>query len=440
VLRHRIMMIYTRIALLMLMALTSHVIMPTSARAAAGDHIRLGVFEVVPSLATGMEYHSNVFFEEVDPEVGLAVVANPAISIATKGTGVKVDGSAQWRVNRYIGEESARASNYSDYDVSFGVSSLDGSVFGFSITEFMGKKNSPVASIGAVDPFTSHFQNKVDVKALLSPSGALAFSLGGHVSYDSYLVPDGAQLGGGREYGSKNSFGPTLSADWDFFPRTAIAVEGSMSFIRWDENVIQAGGDFKLGQVLVVPDSDTWRVMGGLRGRITKPIVIELMGGYGAALYDELSAANDMGVVASSDKDPTLVSYGDDLEGWDKFLVNFQVRYNTGLGRKVTLGYKRDFQDVFFTNYVSYDYGFLKFENRIGSRMGLSTQGGVRLEKYGGEVRRDDVRLNAKAGLMYFLKDWGALSTELGWLQRASSDVRVEYDDFRIALGAEFTY
>ena len=164
------------------------------------------------------------------------------------------------------------------------------------------------------------------------------------------------------------------------------------------------------------------------------------MGGYASALYDELSASNDIGVASSGDTDPSLVGFDQDLEGWDKLLINFQVRYNTGLGRKVTLGYKRDFQDVFFTNYVSYDYGFLKLDNRVGSRMGLTAQGGARLENYGGEVQRDDVRLNAKAGLMYFLKDWGALSAELGWLQRASTETRVEYDDFRLALGAEFTY
>ena len=410
------------------------------AYAGPGDHVRIGAAELVPSLSMGIGYHSNVFRSESNELPGLSLVVEPSLTLQAEGQETSVSLNADYRTKTFTSDEASSASQYSDFDLTAGLSAYEHSTVGVTVVDTVGLKNSPIEDIGSVDPFSSHFRNRFSVDANLRPGTALEIDLGGLWAYDRYLVPDGAQASGDRTYGSKNTYGPRLSSSWAFFPRTAIVLEGEMNFVRWDENVIEAGGDFQLGEFLIIPDSNNWKLMAGLRGRITKPLVLVFLAGYGSAIYDEESAATGGGALPEADRDLSVATYGDDLEGWDKLLINSQVRYNTGAGNKYTLGYLRDFQDVFFTNYVSFDYVYFKAANRIGSRMGTELGFGGRYENYAGEERRTDILLDASLSLSLFLKDWGQIKLAGGWLERASTDNEVEFDDFRLGLSTIVTY
>ena len=64
----------------------------------------------------------------------------------------------------------------------------------------------------------------------------------------------------------------------------------------------------------------------------------------------------------------------------------------------------------------------------------------ARFEKYRGEVDRDDTYLWTRLGLDYQATTWAKLGFLGGWVQRASSQPTIQYDDFFIRLIAEFQY
>lgn len=411
----------------------------SSATAGVGDHVRVGAAEVAPSLSMGIGYHTNVFRSEDDEIAGMAVMVSPSVDLLAEGHENTFSAQASYRTLTYTGETSSKASEYSDFDINAVLNAYEHSTVGVSVVDSIGMRNSPVDDLGSTDPFASHFHNRLGVDANIRPGTALEIDVGANWDFDQYYVPEGAQVDGEQTYGSKNTFGPKLDASWSFFPRTAIVVEGEMNFVRWDENVVTAAGDFQLGEFLIIPDSDNWKLKGGIRGRITKPLVLVLMAGYGSALYDEESAGTGSGPISSADKD-LAVGYGADLDGWDKLLVDTQLKYNTRAGHKYVLGYKRDFQDVFFTNFVAFDHLYFNAFNRIGGRMGSEFKIGGRYESYAGEVQRTDILLDTKLALSLFLQEWGQLQLGGGWMERASTDNEIEYDDIHFGLNAMFTY
>ena len=56
----------------------------------------------------------------------------------------------------------------------------------------------------------------------------------------------------------------------------------------------------------------------------------------------------------------------------------------------MSLGYRKDFDDSWFTNYVAFDQFNLGYSLKPTQRLSLDLLGNVRLEDYRGEVTRND--------------------------------------------------
>lgn len=64
-------------------------------------------------------------------------------------------------------------------------------------------------------------------------------------------------------------------------------------------------------------------------------------------------------------------TFADDTTIGDGILVNLQVSYAPLRGQTLTAGYRKDFQDAVFTNYVAYNFVFFRYEGTFQNRLGL---------------------------------------------------------------------
>jgi hypothetical protein len=223
-----------------------------------------------------------------------------------------------------------------------------------------------------------------------------------------------------------------------------------MEWFNWDNNFIVPNGENtngNYGSYLGIPNGRLLRVEGGIRGRFTEKLVLGLVGGYGSAIYDEQSvidAASTEGGSASTELDAGSQGFDADLKGLpDGLLAGVDVSYTPVDSQMLSIGYRKDFQDVFFTNYVAYNRVYLGYQGLFADRYGLSASANYRFEDYGGEVDRNDHRVVGSAGFRYVATKYMELSTGVTWRRRASADqtnADIEFDDVDVRFGATFTY
>ena len=114
------------------------------------------------------------------------------------------------------------------------------------------------------------------------------------------------------------------------------------------------------------------------------------------------------------------------------------------------MGYVKDYQDSWFTNYVSYHYGFLRYEGKLSRRLTVNGNFGYRMEKYRGHITRDDQVMTIMVGGTYSLQNWVAVSVDSGWNRRVScpdnlcpngnEDAQREYDNVPVNVMFTFSY
>jgi hypothetical protein len=415
----------------------------TQATAAPGDHIRAGDAEIVPSVGLGFDYRGNVYRSELDPTPGGSVTFRPAVDVdlVTDQTSFQVGG--YWMLRKYVFvgevanptldlEPSERVSNldrFNAFNAGFALDAFRQKSVGLRLGNQATLRNNNADADYARAPFTTQFQNKLNGGLRLSPGDALDFVPGGEWIYENYLVPG---LESAEQFNTRNTYGPSLSVNWRFLPRTALLFDVNYMLYRWSENVVDASGGATVSPVgndLALPDSDHLKALTGLQGQFTEKIYFDITAGYGFANYDEASA--------STGEDAE--SFGADLQGLDGLLLNTQLRYRISEGLLAALGYRRDFTDSFFTNYVTYDMVYARMQGQFG-KFSPAAMGSVRFERYDGEIGRTDAlgRVSLDAG--YAVTDYARLATGFWWQQRASNQTNIEYDDWNVNVAATFAY
>ena len=120
-----------------------------------------------------------------------------------------------------------------------------------------------------------------------------------------------------------------------------------------------------------------------------------------------------------------------------------EVGYAVADSQTVTVGYRKAFQDVYFTNFVDFHNAFFRYESLFADRLGTKLNVGYRYEQYVGEVNRDDHVLNLGLDLAYHVTKWFDAVGGVQWRQRGSADgdhSEIEYSDTAISIGLNFTY
>ncbi|MDP6933054.1 MAG: hypothetical protein QGG40_09065, partial [Myxococcota bacterium] len=418
--------------------------------------------ELSPAVSVSTLYRSNVYLQEgsagggEETTSGVSLKLNPTLEMKLKNSDLDFDLEAAYTARRYLNKELQNLNRYQDASLKAAADVLPTSIVGARVTETFKSVGRESEGTYAEHAYVRRNSNNVGGHVSVHPGGALTVNAGGRYQYVDYSVPEDSNAEGSPSLNNKNSYGPAADLKWRFLPKTAVVANYAWYAFDWENNILDARlGDFgdagDFGEFIGVPDGRAWKANAGIRGRITEKLVIGLVGGYGASIYDETSVTNPDSVPDGFDStDPTHADdldvsqgFGTDLQGFPGgLLMSTDVTYQPSEGQSFSLGYIKDFQDVYFTNYVSYDHMFLRYQGLLADRVGLKAETSSRFEQYFGEVNRSDMSLSSKLEAAYRSSDILHVETGVNWVARRSLDgnADVEYDDVRVNLGVTLMY
>jgi len=410
----------------------------STAVAGPGDHIRVGAFELAPTVAMGSEFRSNVYRSEDDAVPAANLDLATGLGLSADGDDHQFDLGGLWELRKFffvgpqqVGAERPRGQRISALDrfdsgnARFGLDSFRRSRVGVTLHDDVALQNTTADAEYADLPYTTHFRNALGGGLRLSPSPAFSITPGGNWSYDDFRIPRVANERD-RTLNERHTYGPDLDVEWRFLPRTALVLDGSFELNDWATNLLDAEDEEE--EDIEIPDSRFVKVRGGIDGQFTRRLFAKAIVGYGVAAYQGTSARARRGV-----------------SGIDGLLVRFSLRYDLTQptddrpGSRISGGYTKDFNDSFFTNYLALDAFDLGYTGRFGRfepRLAYS----LRFERYEGELQRSDLVNRLDLEIATPLRDWARLSIGGWWQQRASDMANVEYDDFHFRLSTRFSY
>jgi hypothetical protein len=415
---------------------------------------------------TGLEYHSNVYLADDTEQAtvgGLAWVLNPSLSLELKGPKVQLEFGAGWGIRKFFdfqpndGINIQNADRFTDFTSTLGINALSKNLVGVRLDNRFEVENLPSElPTSKTSSNIVHVSNDTNGGLSVRPGSALEIGLLGNVGLDRYTVPPDLTENNNPNLNNRVNYGPLVNAKWRFLPKTSLLGMVSLNWTRWDDNLVYAVGPetdgIDYGEYLGKPNATAWRTQWGLRGQFTDKLAAGVELGYGQMYYDEDSviAAGSSLPDSSVELDVTGdETFARDLTSFSEgLLVNAQVAYAPAKGQTFVAGYQKDFQDAFFTNYVAYNYLFLRYQGLFASRVGVTGEVTYRIDGYHGEVARDDQNVAIKLGGAYRFNDYLSTGLSVGWNERACLDKECEngafyatqYDDFWGQAGITFTY
>lgn len=413
--------------------------------AGPGDHIQLGEAQLIPSVDLGVEFHTNGYRSATSAVPAVNLRLSPSMALTLNREQVDLSLSGRYEARKYFGKFT-NLDRFNDFDIDFRLNAFKQSILGVQLSQSVALLNLPVdfSQGGSGDTFQTRTRSQTGARLAVRAGPALEFTAGALFDADDFRVPSSALFGDSRAFNSRLAYGPTWSAKWSFFPRTAIVVEGQYSLNRWTDTwvpLLTQNADRVEGDFLAIPNSNEFRLKAGLRGRTTPRLVIAAMFGYGSGKYLEDKVVTSPAPSDPTEADPNAAGWAADVSGIDRLLVEMQVKYELGeSGRAIAVGYNKDFRDAYFTNYLALNQIYGRFSYRFGQRIGADTDVTANFEKYVGEVQRQDVRLRAKASATVFIQDWASVTAGGGYTLRSSNDTTIEYNDVDLFLHGTFTY
>jgi len=418
-----------------------------TADAAAGDHIRVGDATVIPSISLGAELRSNAYRQEIEPKAGANLLISTGVEIVTEGADVQMDLAAHHSLRKYFKPSLVALDRLNDFDLHAGLHAMKDRTVGLEISDQAFLYND----VGE-GSFHTRLFNDLSGEVVVRAGQAIEIRLGGGFLVDDYRTPGAAQYDG-NHLNRKTTGNPKFGAKWAFFPRTAFVLDAEYQMNRWERNWLDATGQqtnwtSDVGNILGMPDSNHFKISGGLRGRVTPRLVLATLLGFGSADYQEQSVVDDTTSLPagtlSAELDGSMMMFDADVTGLEHLLGLLQVEYNLSEKHRIRAGYRKDFRDVFFTNYLSFHQFYLTATDMFGPRFQTKAGFSAFIESYKGELpsfaARDDVYLKADLNLSYLIQEWASVDLGLGWVERASTDNYVEFDDFIVQLSTVMTY
>ncbi len=425
------------------------------ALAEPGDHIRSGNLEVIPALEIRGQRRSNVYLSEgestdtdgnpvgLEPQAGTAIRIHPSLTATVKGTENTVDATFDYNMVKFLESQHKNLDRYKDLKFGLVTHLLNKSPVGLKLNERFHITGRETEAVQASTAYVNHTMNHTGGRLSIRPGSSLEFDAGGVFTYDRYDISGETSNAGSPTLNSRVGYGPAVDMKWSFFPRTAIIAAYEQSWFSWENNLVDTQGDgltaSEFGSNLGIPNGNVWRTSIGLRGRLTEKLVLGLVGGYGQMDYDEDTVTGQ-----GSEGNAKSQGYDRDLRGFPEGILGLmELSYSPVTTQTFTFGYRKAFQDVYFTNFVDFHNVFFRYESLFADQVEMKLNAGYRYEQYVGEVNRDDHVLNIGTDLAYHVTKWFDVNGGVQWRQRGSADGNhgeIEYDDTTVSLGVTFVY
>jgi len=414
-----------------------------------GDHIGTGTVEIAPSVTVSTHHRNNVYLQEGElgggqaTTPGTALVVNPNIGVEWDDPNVLFRSGLAYTATQYLQSEVSNLNRYNDVDVSGHLDLVRRGLIGLSFQDRFKINGYESEAQKADDPYIQTIGNRGSGRFNIRPGPSLEISLGGDFSSTAYDTPNsGDYVRAGQN--DRVAYGPGLEMKWHFLPKTAVVFEWESEQFDWSNNFVGSSGNLgqDVGDFLGVPDGSLMRTRGGLRGRVTQKLVLRMLAGYGTADYDELTVSSE----TTSDTEPESdisQGFGVDLGFPTGLLAEIDLEYTPRESQSVSIKYRRDFEDVFFTNFVVFNRFQVNYDGQFAGRYVLSASSTLRLENYQGEVTRQDIRLLNAVGLQYSATKYLVVNLGTRWRRRVSVAGEypdIEYDDLDVHAGMTLTY
>lgn len=437
-----------------------------------------GSVDVTPALAVDAFWRSNLYLQEGEAGGGTATVSGgglqvrPTLDLKTRSRQVWLDLGVGYTArfmfpkayetevngNRFDADGNAvpDLSNLNRFNFVDGRAALvllPESVVGLKLSDNASLTGRETEAISATDAYLMLFRNQARGTLTVRPGSSLELDVGGEVDTQSYTLPECnvdvgcANIEDNANLNSRQSYAGVAALTWKFFPKTAIVSSFEYGKFSWNNNFVNTQGDGlnpdQLGNYLGIPDGTYWHLDGGLRGRFTEKLVLGAVLGYTNMTYDEQTVVDDGSNQPDAlpiDLNPAGSGYDADLKG---MTASVEAGFDLTENQRFVLSYGRDYQDVFFTNYVGFNRVSARYTGKAWKKLGYDVSVMYRREAYEGEVSRDDhfVRAGAKAG--YAVVDWMDVTGGVAWTRRASvggANPAIEFDDTYLSAGLLFHY
>lgn len=181
--------------------------------------------------------------------------------------------------------------------------------------------------------------NKAGADINIRPGGkAMSFRLGYNFITDYFLDTSG-------DWGDLHRHDIHARYSWKFFPFTALIFEAG-----WEMNDYLDAGQGHYGELT---DSMPLRTRVGINGFITKSLAIMVMAGYGNSFHE----TRDVATGETTNKGENA--------SYNSFLAEVRVSWKATPSTILQLGYKHDFRDSVFSNFITYDMAYANATQRF---------------------------------------------------------------------------
>jgi hypothetical protein len=332
-----------------------------------GRGIRAGNFELHPGVGAEVGYDSNVFYSANSPNAALRLRVTPSLTVSTLGPQraansdapatalptVNFRGGVALIYHEFIALQSPdRVSNLRNLGVQGNLrfEFFPQRTWQFVIADDFTRTIQPGAQTGtgadgALLPsqtFNRNYNIATAELAYAPPRGTLEFRLGYNFSFNLF---------DSSNYNFYDYLGHSVYARlrWRFLPKTAILWEGSVNPTSYVRPENSPTGLFSSFPVIT---------RAGINGLLTEKISLLALVGYEATFFE------------GGDNADTVIGQAE-----LRWLINPRANFR--------VGFLRDVQNSFFSNYYIRNRGYLSYSHSFNGRFLLSLEGGVGLYQYG---------------------------------------------------------
>jgi len=466
------------------MALSANV-----AHAAAGDHIRFGNGgEFTPSLSIAGVYRTNNYltvgstFGETDEDAavgGMHLNVRPGLALDLESRAVILGIDAGYDLRKYFREELTNLDRYQNANGRIQLVVLPQAVVGFKLDTGISVSGRETQAVNAQDAYLQQLVSRNQATLTVRPGDAMEIDVGGVFELRTIKVPEGFATVDGAptaNLNSRASSGLVSTFNWQFLPKTAIVAGFERMNSRWESNAIAAsgqgvgtfaiepgGGGFVMCDpddsgsgsddcFLPVPNGVFTTFDAGIRGRFTPRLVLGAVVGFTRATFDASTVSSPQSNTAMTDTEDSdkcgakgeADGVNDELVGFPCMLNgNIEIGYEVRDGHVFTVGFLREAQPVFFTNYLNLNRYYVGYVGKFADRHELSIGLDANQQDYRGQVTRDDLWFRTRGDMAWGIQKWLTIDTGVWYTGRRSAGgefPEIEYDDINVHAGVTLVY